>query len=266
MTPSVSIVIPSWNSRAFLHGCLNALGSCAGASVSVVDNASEDGSAEMVREAFPDCRLIVSDRNRGFAHACNRGIEQATAPWVLLLNADTRPACEELKALLRFAEARPDLGACSPLLVDADDRPQRFAYGQDPRPLYLLRRAFTRRLFRRDLHDWSPTTPLAVDWVSGACMLVRRKAIEDIGLLDERFFMYFEDNDWCLRLRRAGWTVWYVPTARVLHHGGGSASEHRPASPSYDTSLRAFYRKHYGPIARLFLSLALPLLRKARPH
>jgi GT2 family glycosyltransferase len=123
----------------------------------------------------------------------------------------------------------------------------------------LRARGFTRLGRRRHLHDWAAAQAQAVDWVSGACLLARRAAIAKAGLLDENFFMYFEDTDWCLRLRQAGWKVYLVPQARVVHLGGQSIAANPAARGAYAQSLRYFYRKHYSPTAQWLLRWLLPV-------
>jgi hypothetical protein len=154
-----------------------------------------------------------------------------------------------------------DAGACGPRLLQPDGEPQAFAFGGDPTPGYLLRRGFMRLLLRRPLHNWHTTQVQTVDWVSGACLLVRRAAIQQAGLLDEHYFMYFEDNDWCLRMRRCGWQVYYNPQVSITHIGGQSLAQNPAARRAYYHSLDYFYTRHYGPLARLWLRMALVLYR-----
>jgi GT2 family glycosyltransferase len=141
---------------------------------------------------------------------------------------------------------------------------QPYAVGCDPTLGYLLRRGISRLLFGRPLHDWATDDVQPVDWVSGACLLARRAAIEQAGPLDENIFMYFEDNDWCLRIRRAGWRVYYDPQVAITHIGGQSLARNPAATRAYSESLRYFYRKHYGLRARILLSLCLPFYRLLR--
>lgn len=285
--PDLSIVVLSWNVRELLRECLRSVvsaqesvvrrqlsgadhlapgswlltpGSCPlSTELIVVDNASTDGSAEMVVAEFPETRLIRNAENLGYARANNIGIAVGAGRYVLLLNSDTVVPPGTLEALVAFMDAHPQAGACSPRLVQTDGRPQPYAFGGDPTPLYLLRRGINRLLLNRPLHDWAVAEPVQVDWVSGACLLARRAAIEQVGGLDEAMFMYFEDNDWCRRMRLAGWQVWYVPTVAITHIGGAGLKQNPAARRAYRESLRYFYRKHYGPAANLFLRLVLPV-------
>ncbi|MGQ9840674.1 MAG: glycosyltransferase family 2 protein [Anaerolineae bacterium] len=229
----------------------------------VVDNASTDGSAEMVAAEFPAVRLIRNATNVGYARGNNIGIAASTGRYVLLLNSDTVVPPGALEALVAFMDAHPQAAACSPRLLQPNGTPQPYAFGCDPTPGYLLRRGLARALFRRPLHNWAVAEPIRADWVSGACLLVRRAAIEQVGGLDEAMFMYFEDNDWCRRMRLAGWQVWYVPTVAITHIGGAGLKQNPAARQAYYRSLAYFYRKHYGPLAQAFLLPALAAYRLA---
>jgi hypothetical protein len=262
--PYLSIIIVNWNTLALLRDCLSSLAASElhdRCEIIVVDNGSHDGSPDMVRRAFGRVRLLANRDNLGFARANNQGIAASQGRYVLLLNSDTRMPAGTLAALLAFMEQHPEAGVCSPRLQHPDGQPQVFAFGADPTPGYLLRRGLWRLLLRRGLHDWATPHTLTVDWVSGACMLVRRAAIEQAGMLDEAIFMYFEDNDWCLRIRRQGWRVYYYPRVAVIHLGGQSLAHNPAARAAYYTSLRYFYAKHYGWQARLWLAGALWLYR-----
>jgi hypothetical protein len=260
----LTIIIVNWNTVDLLRDCLRTLAASelrAGCEVIVVDNHSHDGSPEMVRREFGAVRLIANQHNPGFAYANNQGIAASQSRYVLLLNSDTRMPAGTLAALLAFMEQTPRAGVCSPRLQHPDGRPQVFAFGNDPTPRYLLRRGLWRLVCGRSLHDWATPHTQKVDWVSGACMLVRRAAIEQAGMMDDAMFMYFEDSDWCLRIRQQGWQVYYYPRVAVIHLGGQSLAQNPAARTAYYHSLRAFYAKHYGWLARRWLSGALWLYR-----
>ncbi len=262
--PILSIIILNWNGRELLRACLcsvqNNVSTFQHSNVEtfVVDNASTDGSAEMVREEFGHVRLIANAENLGFARANNIGIQASRGRYVLLLNNDTVVPVGALAGLVAFMEAHGDAGAVGPRLLRPDGSPQPYAFGGDPTLGYLLRRGANRLLFGRPLHDWATDAVQAVDWVSGACLMVRREAIDRAGLLDELIFMYFEDNDWCLRIRRAGWRVYYNPQVAITHIGGQSLAQNSAARRAYRESLCYFYAKHYGLPASLLLRLLLP--------
>jgi N-acetylglucosaminyl-diphospho-decaprenol L-rhamnosyltransferase len=263
MTPTLSIIVLSWNVRELLRACLVSvqqnIGKLERANVEtlVIDNASTDGSAEMVAAEFPDVRLIRNAANVGFAAGNNIGIAASAGRYVLLLNSDTLVPPGTLETLVAFMEAHPQTGACSPRLLRPDGTPQPYAFGRDPTLGYLVRRGLNRLLFHRPLHNWATTDVLAVDWVSGACLMARREAIEQIGGLNEQIFMYFEDNDWCLRMRQAGWKVYFNPLVEITHIGGQSVARNPAARAAYYRSLGYFYERHYGPMAQGVMRIAL---------
>ncbi len=273
MEPLLSVIILNWNGRDLLRNCLRSVQDNismfqrfnvstfqrSNVETFVVDNASSDGSAEMVRAEFGDVRLIVNAENLGFARANNVGIRASRGRYVLLLNNDAVALPGALAGLTAFMEVHGDAGAVGPRLLCPDGSLQPYAFGGDPTIGYLVRRGVNRLLCGRPLHDWATGVVQPVDWVSGACLMVRREAIAQAGLLDEAFFMYFEDNDWCLRIRQAGWRVYYNPQVAIIHIGGQSLARNPAARRAYRESLRHFYRKHYGPAANLALRLLLPV-------
>jgi GT2 family glycosyltransferase len=266
--PTVSVIIVTWNVKDLLLRTLARLpAACAPFTweTIVVDNASSDGSNEAVAAAFPATRYLYNDTNPGYAKGNNQGLALAQGDFLLLLNPDTAPDAGALACLVSFLQAHPAVGMVGPALVLPDGSPQPYAFGSDPTPVYLLRRNIKRLARRGPLHDWGAGQAARVDWVSGACLLARREVYAQIGGLDEAMFMYFEDNDWCLRGRQAGWEVWREPAARVVHVGGQSLKQNRRAPAAYYASLRTFYQRHYGAGERLALALLLRLLpRSAR--
>lgn len=227
-----------------------------------MDNASSDGSLDMLATVFPHVKIICNTTNLGYARANNQGMHTASGDYVLLLNSDTIISPQAVAQLLVFMQQHPPVGAVSPRLLRPDGTPQPYAFGCDPTPGYLFRRGLTQIVLHRPLHDWGTAQLQAVDWVSGACLLVRRAAIEQVGLLDENMFMYFEDNDWCLRIRKAGWKVYYHPQIEIVHIGGQSLKKNPRAQRAYYESLTYFYHKHYGPLTRLSLRLMLPIYKR----
>lgn len=254
MTPRAAIVIPSWNTRDLLGACLQSIAdTCAGTDTEtiVVDNGSRDGSPDLVRERFPGVRLIQNTENAGFARACNQGIAATTAPYVLLFNSDARLEPGSLQALLSRVEAQPRCAIVGALIRNADGTFQAsFSDFPSLRQELLMLTGLGRLLYGR----WYPSHDageqrgaLPVAWISGAAMLVRRVAIEQVGGFDERYFMYAEEMDLCCRCVRAGWQVWYEPAAVVLHLGGAS-SRSQPAQREiqlYSSRVR-FYGTHSG--------------------
>jgi N-acetylglucosaminyl-diphospho-decaprenol L-rhamnosyltransferase len=266
MTAALDIIIVNFNTAADLRRCLTSLRDAPprrAHHICVVDNASTDGSQLMVRSEFHDVTLMALDDNVGFAAANNVGIRRTHAPLVLLLNSDTivpAGALDELIARLESTGAT----AAGPRLVDGDGRPEiswgpmlspvaeawqswRVRQAQSPEPKARARVALWTSVERQ------------VDWVTGACLLVRRDAAEAAGLLDERYFMYEEDVDFCAALRRKGGRVLFAPSAQVVHLRGRSfAATGRTASPLYDASHLAFYDKHlpqWAPFLKTWLAI-----------
>ena len=205
----------------------------------------------MVQEAFPTARLVVNATNRGFAAAVNQAIRRATGQYLLLLNSDTLAQPPMIDTLANFLRDHPRVGICGCRLRNARGQAQLY-FGACP-TLWTeaIRKWLWNPLAR---HPWGAAVlerwirrPRQVDWVLGACLMIRRALIDRIGLLDERFFFYFEEVDWCRRATQAGWSVAYLPTVEAVHLGGRSVA-HDPArlATEYRKSQRRFYRKHHG--------------------
>ncbi len=251
MTVPASVVILSYNTRELTLDCLARFADpllAQGWQVILVDNGSTDGTDQAVAARFPRVQRIALPENQGYAAGNNRGLAQARGEAAILLNSDVQVTPEILQALVDYLAAHPDVAAVSAGLRTPNGQPQAFAFGDEPKPDYLLRRGLRRLLGWGPLHDWAVDRPVDVDWVSGACLAVRRQALEEVGLLDEGFFLYFEDVDWCLRMRRAGWRVVYHPGIPAIHLGGASEPGRSAANRLYQESLARFYRKHYGPL------------------
>jgi GT2 family glycosyltransferase len=257
-TTRVSAVIVNWNTSDLLEDCLRSLRDHgpAGMEVVVVDNGSTDGSVAMLEQRWPAVHVIVNEENRGYQAANNQGMRAAHGDVLLLVNADATltPGC--LDALLARLAADPRAAAVGPRLVYGDGSFQRWTAGQLP----SLRAAasyffFGDRLFPRS-GLWlgrDLDTAFEPGWVSSACMVVRRAALEQIGLMDERFFAYMDDVDLCARARAAGWTVWYEPAATSVHlMGQGTKRQTGAASP---LALQSYVR--WFGMQRGRLSLAL---------
>lgn len=254
----LSICILNWNTAPDLRRCLASVAGAGGNApvreIIVVDNASTDGSADMVRAEFPGVRLIENSVNVGFAAGHNRGIRASSGRYVLLLNADTVVHEGALAALVASADAHPRAAAVGPRLLNADGSLQhscrrfpRLVYGlfrKAPLGRLLPENRFDREYLMRDLDH---SKECFVDWVSGAAVLLRREAIDQVGVLDEGYYMYCEDVDWCYRAHQCGWRVLYAPQAVVTHLHGRS-TDMRPFAMSYQfhRSMVRFYRKHYA--------------------
>ena len=269
MNSSCTIVIVSYNCRDALRQCLHKLTTPINmAPIIVVDNASQDGSAEMVAQKFPTVELIKNGQNKGFAVACNQGIRACATAFILLLNPDTLLEHAELQKLQKFMSSRPDVGACGPRVVNVDGtlQPSCRAFptlGAMVCDELGLSRLFphSRRLASYRLSGWEHDETSDVDQLMGSCLLLRRTALEHLGLLDERFFLYFEEVDLCWRMSQTRWRVFFIADATVTHLGGESSkADRRNALGHRYRSLFAFYRKHYPrwqlPILRLVVQAA----------
>lgn len=220
----------------------------------VVDNDSGDGSAAMVRQEFPDVALVAAGRNLGFAAATNLGLQRCRGDLLLLLNPDTEVVGRALVDLARFLVDHPAVAAAGPRLVYPDGTPQDACFAFPTLPMVFLDFFPVHwRLLRSRLNGRYPPrdVPFPVGHPLGACMMVRREALKDVGLLDEGFFMYCEEVDWCLRAWKKGWQVYHVPSAVVVHHGGRSARQFRHAMfVALHASRWRLYHKHYTPAFR----------------
>lgn len=254
--PRVSIVIVNWKTPKLLAGCLESVLADTGQrgfEISVVDNASADGSVEMVRERYPDVRLIANSENVGFPKACNQAIANVTGTYVLLLNPDTLVVGDAVSNLADFMDRVSDCGAAGPKVLNPDGSLQLACRRSFPDPLAaFFRVTYLSRLFPRhpllaryNLTFADPDRILEVDGLSGSCMMVRRSVIDLVGMLDEEWFMYGEELDWCWRIKQAGLSVFYFPES-VIYHYHGAASRLRPvkATIALHHGLHLFYRKH----------------------
>jgi N-acetylglucosaminyl-diphospho-decaprenol L-rhamnosyltransferase len=251
----LSIIILNYNTREHLRACLTSVQPEADqAEVLVVDNASSDGSADMVATEFPWVRLIRAPRNGGYAYGNNLALREATGQAILLLNPDTLLTPGSVGGLLAVLARHPELGVVGPKLLKPDGSMHLACRRSFPTPsvafyrLAGLSRAFprSRRFGRYNLTFADPDQPMEVDAVCGACLLIRRTVVDRIGLLDERFFLYGEDLDWCLRARQAGWTVRYEPGVIVRHqHGAASRKRALRTTFHFFRAMDLFYRKHY---------------------
>jgi N-acetylglucosaminyl-diphospho-decaprenol L-rhamnosyltransferase len=254
----VSIVIVNWNTRDLLRGCLTSLydsdGDIAYETV-VVDNCSSDGSAAMVRDEFPQVHLIESEINGGYAYANNQGLRCFQARYYLLLNPDTVLPPDALQRMLEFMDAHPEVGIAGPKLVMADGELDMACRRSFPTPensfykLFGLSRLFpnSERFGQYNLTYLDPDEVAEVDSVVGAFMMVRREVVEEVGCLDEQYFMYAEDLDWAFRAKRAGWKVYYYPEVTVLHYKRQSSQQNKDrADFEFWRAMYIFYRKHYA--------------------
>jgi N-acetylglucosaminyl-diphospho-decaprenol L-rhamnosyltransferase len=259
MSDTVTAILVSWNSAADLP---RALASLAGrvAEAIVVDNGSSDGSAEAARSQ--GARVVANPQNVGFARAANQGLREARTPLVLLLNPDAELRPGALEVLARVLESRPGIAVAGPRTRNADGTIQ-VSFGRDLTPAVERRqRRLVLGVERRDASvlrevEASAAREQTPDWVSGACWLARRDALESVGLFDEGYFLYEEDADLCRRLRAAGWQIAFTPEAEIVHHKGSSALRSAGlAQREYDKSHLRYYRKFNGPLMTAWLRFA----------
>lgn len=272
----LSVLIVNWNVAPLLRQCLASIIASPGVTLDpaqpgihteliVVDNASSDESRAMLEREFPEVQVIANDTNVGFTRANNQGLRAARGRAVLFLNPDTELIGDALRTMMRYLEDHPDVGVVGPQLRYSDGRVQ-----SSRRRFPTLATAFLESTL---LQQWWPDNAVArryyladrpddqeqdVDWVMGACFLVRRQTIDQVGGFDERFFMYSEELDWCRRARAAGWRVVYLPTAQVVHHEGKSSEQAVAARHiHFNTSKVLYFRKYHGRAAaelvRVFL-------------
>ncbi|HEY7413192.1 MAG TPA: glycosyltransferase family 2 protein [Vicinamibacteria bacterium] len=271
MTARVAVVTVAHDTRDDVLRCLASLRACAlPLETVVVDNASGDGTPAAVAAAFPDARVVANAENRGFAAACNQGAAATTAEAVLFLNSDAEARPGAVEALHGLLAARPEVGAVGPRTVFPDGTVQ-VSFGPDLTPAAEWRqRRLVRGVRRRDPRALREAEAAAArehepDWLSGACLMVRRAAFAAVGGFDEGFFLYEEDADLCRRLRAAGWRVLYTPAAEVVHGLGRSmARASARAADAYHRSHLRYYRKHNGPLATLGLRALLALRGRFR--
>ena len=282
--PAVSVIVVNWNTRDLLACCLGRLvaqlhlptdpadrsypAEQPSADVFVVDNASNDDSAELVRERFPAVQLIANPTNVGFARANNQAIRASTGRYVLLLNPDSETSAGAVETLVQFMDQHGEAGAAGSRLVDGTG-----ALQTSCSPFPSLRRELW-RLFHLDalwpyaryaMHRWDLDRARPVDVAQGACLIIRRAALEAIGLLDEAYFIYSEEVDLCHRLRQRGWLTFWVPSATVLHHGGQSTRQVAAAMFLHLYRGKVLYfRKRRGPVAARLYKLILLAATAAR--
>jgi GT2 family glycosyltransferase len=257
----LAIIIVSHDTKADLENCLRSLHQHPprlSHEIVVVDNASTDGSADAVRSQFPGVRVVALDTNMGFAAANNIGIRRSTSDFVLLLNSDTIVRASAIDRLVAAIRELPRAAVVGPRMVDAAGRTE-LSFGRMMSPLAEARQKMLVRYASAARIDAMTSQMREVDWVSGACLLVRRSDAEAAGLLDERYFMYCEDVDFCAAIRAKGGTVYFTPTAEIVHLRGRSwRSNPVGTAERYRQSHLAFYRKHHpkwAPLLELYLGV-----------
>lgn len=253
----LSVLIVNFNSAPFLKRCLISVQTHLAEiphEVCVVDNGSSDGSCEFIRKRFSTVKLVANPKNRGFTAALNQGLKETSGTYALWLNPDAELLDGGFRILLDYMDAHPAVGILGPQVVNPDGSRQ-LSCRTFPsyRTALFHRYAFLTRLFPMNplsrqylCSDWDPNAIHSADWISGACFLHRRAVADELGGLDDRFFMYCEDVDFCLRAKQSGWSVCYHPAARVLHHidVSGRQVPYRSMVERHRSMWR-YYAKHF---------------------
>lgn len=259
----LSVVVVNWNAKDYLEKCLASIFKNSPSfdfEVMVVDNASTDGSQDLVKTKFPQTKLILNKRNLGYSGAANRALGETNSPYLFLLNSDTEVLPGSLELMVEFGKNHPQAGAIGPMLVNADGTLQ-----------YSCRKfpSFKIGFFHALLSPFLPDNPYSrsyrltdfdhrrrqeVDWISGASLFLKRKALEEVGFFDEGYFMYGEDLDLCFRLKQAGWKTYYYPEPKIKHYVGKSSRLHSPKMIiEHHKSIYRFLSKVYRGFPGAFL-------------
>jgi GT2 family glycosyltransferase len=276
---TVSVIIVSWNAREYLMQCLASLSAEEDRlpmEIIVVDNASSDGSADEVAACYPDVRLIRNTENLGFAKANNMAVSVCTGKYLCFVNSDVKVLPHCVSRLVSFCEENPDVAIAGPRVIGADGKLQRSCLGFPTIWNTFCRALALDELFPRTraftghkLYHWPQESLKSVDVLTGCFWLVRREALTQVGLLDEEFFMYAEDMDWCKRFWAKGWKVFFVPSAEAIHYGGASSSN-APVR-FYLEMQRAnlqYWKKHHSrfSVASYFVILCMQELLRAAAY
>ena len=254
----VSIIIVNWNTAKLLIQCLDSIyktGSRYSFEVIVVDNGSRDDSVTLVARQFPSVVLIRNNENLGFARANNQGLSVGKGRYFMLLNSDTIVLQGAIDALIQVADAHPKLGVVGPTLLNMNGTVQK-SWSSFP--------SFISELLGRNFRIRRPVpnqvNAYDVDWIMGACMLVRTETIADVGVLDDDYFFYAEELDWCFRMKRKNWSIWYITDAEIYHLGGGSTNRGSLAQLArlYQGKL-IYFNKYHGPYETILLRYGLAI-------
>lgn len=263
MDPELSIILVCWNNKAYLDPCLKSLydsGMKNTFDVIVVDNGSTDGSQQMLEEKYSEIKVIQNTENVGLGKASNQGIEATNGKYVLLLNNDTIVNGSSFDAMVDFLDRNPDAGAVGGKLLNSDGTIQA-CYNYFPT---LTEEFFVATRLGELIRPGYPAIMNAeeiksVEWLGSACLMLRRSALDKVGLLDEGYFIYGDEADLQFRLKQAGWNIYYLPHATTIHFGGRSMDRWKRRKMVYRGKM-IFYEKNYGPVQAFFLRLMLAIL------
>ena len=256
-TVNLSVCIVTYNAREWLQGCLDSIHDNTqldNLEIIVVDNGSNDGVGELLAQDYPQVRYFSNDSNQGYTRPMNQSLQAAQGQYLMQLNPDTSILPDAFDRLVDFMNENPQIGICGPKVLNRDGSFQKQCRRGEPRPVamisYFLRLS---RLFPNSkvlgaylLEFEDEDATIKVDALSGSCMLIRREVVDQIGYLDEQFFAYQEDTDFCTRARQAGWNVYYYPQAQIIHYGGQGGSRVEPyrSIVEWHRSYWLYYKKH----------------------
>ncbi|NWG04154.1 MAG: glycosyltransferase family 2 protein [Syntrophaceae bacterium] len=259
----LSIIIVNWNTKEYLFLCLESIfkkESGKSQEVIVIDNGSQDGSGIEIKQKFPFIHLIENKKNLGFAKAANQGLRKASGHYLLLLNPDTEIKNGAIGRLVAFLNSHPEVGVAGGQLLNSDGSRQNSIASYPSLATELLNKNLLRWLFpeRFPGKERKYAEPIEVDSVIGACLMVRREVLNQVGLLDEDYFLFLEETDWCYRMKKSGWKIYHVPQAEVIHFQGKSAErEIARAKVEYYRSRYLFFKKHRGFFQWVLLAIGL---------
>lgn len=271
--PDISIAIVNWNTAELVLGCLSSLFDQkweASFEVILVDNGSTDNSVGKVSSQFPQVKLIINNENVGFAKANNQALARAQGRFLLLLNSDTLVLPGALDKMVGFMDRNPEAGIVGCKLLNSDGSVQASCSTFPNLRTALFRALYLDKLFPRNswtganrMSYWNYNSTREVEVVQGSCMLVRREVLDQVGALDEHFFMYSEETDWCYRARQHGWKIYFTPEAEIIHYGAKSSRQSARMRVVFHQSRIKYFQKHYGwltsVIARLLAALEVGL-------
>ena len=268
--PDISVVVLSWNTLELTRACLRELRRCGESAsleleVLVIDNASADDSVAMIRAEFPEARLFLNDVNQGYARGVNQGLALAEGRFICLLGSDTEVRPGTFERMAAFLDEHPEVGAVAPRLVNADGSLQRACMRFPDLEVALAYDTFVedlgwegKILSHYKYEDWSHDHDAEVDQPPGTCLMVRREVYDQVGPMDRKLWLFFNDVDWCLRIRRAGWRIWYLhEETEVLHHLGQSTGRFPTFPYEWHKNRLHFYRKHFHAAGVFIVKMAM---------
>ncbi|MCC7162909.1 MAG: glycosyltransferase family 2 protein [Anaerolineae bacterium] len=265
--PDMSVVLVCWNNNQYLEPCLGSLYESALKArfeTLVVDNGSTDGSQAMLAEKFPQVQLIQNNENVGLSRASNQGIQSSRGRYILLLNNDTLVNGESLDAMVEFMDSHPDAGAVGGRLLNPDGSFQSgYASFSSLTQEFLIASNLGEHIWAGYPSHGHSDHIQVVDWLSSACLLLRRTALDQVGLLDEQYFVYGDETDLQYRLKHAGWKVYYLPHVTIIHYGGRSLNRWRRRMLVYRGKM-LFYKKRYSQLNAFGLRMMFGVLTLAK--